>query len=62
MVKLVPDALVEKVAIIEKRSSLAAAIRKRYDGILDRVSLYAPIRTDEPEDRWRDFVRAFRAA
>jgi len=32
MVKLVPDELVEEVAIIEKRSSLAAAIRKRYDG------------------------------
>jgi probable F420-dependent oxidoreductase len=62
MVKLVPDALVERVAVIEKRSSLAAAIRKRYDGILDRVSLYAPIRPDEPEDRWRDFVGAFRAA
>ena len=38
-----------------------AAIRRRYDGLLDRVSLYFSIRSEEPEESWKTFVRDFRS-
>jgi hypothetical protein len=37
-------------------------IQRRYAGILDRVSLYFPIRAEEPEEAWRSFATAFRDA
>ena len=59
MAKLVPDDLVSAIGVIEKPSTLPKAIRDRYDGILDRVSLYFPIRADDSESAWRKFVTAF---
>ena len=61
MPKLVPDSLLEEIAVVAKPAALAAAIRRRYEGLLHRVSLYFPIRAGEPEDAWRSFVTAFRA-
>jgi len=61
MVKLVPDSVVETIGIVAKPSELAAAIRRRYDGILNRVSLYFPIRAEEPEEAWKTFATAFRS-
>ena len=60
MAKLVPDDLVEAVAVVAKPSELPKAIHARYDGILDRVSLYFPIRAGEPEEGWKTFAAAFR--
>ena len=62
MPKLIPDALLEQIAVIAKPKDLAAAIRRRYDGVLDRVSLYFPIRASDGEETWKSFVSAFRAA
>jgi probable F420-dependent oxidoreductase len=63
MPKLVPDALVEEVAVIARPSELPQAIRRRYEGLLHRVSLYFPIRTgDSEEQSWRTFVSAFRGS
>jgi probable F420-dependent oxidoreductase len=61
MPKLIPDSLVETVGVIAKPAELPKAIHQRYDGILDRVSLYFPIRAEEPETAWREFAAAFRA-
>lgn len=60
MAKLVPDALLEEIAIVAKPSDLPAALHKRYDGLLHRVSLYFPLAPLEDEARWRSFVQAFR--
>ena len=60
--KLVPDALVEQIAVIAKPTELATAINRRYAGVLDRVSLYFPIRAEETEEAWRSFATAFRDA
>ena len=62
MPKLVPDALMEEVAVTASPSELPAKLRQRYEGVLQRVSLYFPIPTDAPEGKWRAFVAAFRAA
>ncbi len=62
MPKLVSDALLEQIAIVAKPGDLAAVLRRRYDGVLQRVSLYFPIPAGESEDAWRDFASQFRAA
>jgi hypothetical protein len=46
--------------VIEKPSALPKAIRERYAGILDRVSLYFPIRAEDSEGAWQAFAKAFR--
>jgi len=61
MPKLVTDAIVDTVAIVAKPTDLARKIRERYDGLLDRVSLYFPIRNAEAaEETWKTFVADFR--
>jgi probable F420-dependent oxidoreductase len=60
MARLVPDSLLDAVAIAAAPSQLGATLRARYDGVLDRVSLYFPIRERESDGRWRAFVDGFR--
>jgi len=62
MPKLVPDALMEEIAVVASSSELPAKLRQRYEGVLQRVSLYAPIPEGAPEAAWQQFVTAFRAA
>jgi hypothetical protein len=62
MPKLVPDALLEAVAVVATPSELPVRLRQCYEGVLQRVSLYFPIPAAAPEDEWRQFVDAFRAA
>lgn len=61
MPKRVPDALVELIAVVAKPSELARALRQRYDGVLDRISLYFPFLAEESPTDWKAFVDAFRA-
>lgn len=62
MPRLVPDALMEEVAISASPAQLPGKLRQRYAGILHRLSLYFPIPAAAPDAVWRDFVDAFRAA
>ena len=62
MPRLVPDALLEEVAVVAPPAGVPAALRRRGEGLLDRVSLYFPIPEGAPEAKWRGFVDAFRAA
>ena len=62
MAKLVPDSLMDAVAISAEPSKLGAALRQRYEGVFDRVSLYFPIKTTEGDARWQQFTQSFKAA
>ena len=62
MPELVPDALVEEVAVIAAPSELPARLAERYRGLLDRVSLYFPIPAGDPDSVWATFVERFRKA
>lgn len=62
MPKLVPDSLLEEVAVIASSSALPVQLRQRYQGLLQRVSLYFPMPQGAPEVEWKQFVEAFRAA
>ena len=62
MAKLVPDSLVDAIAIAAPVEKLGAALRERYEGVFDRVSLYFPIKDGETDARWRQFTETFKAA
>lgn len=62
MQKLVPDELVEQVAVVASPQELPTKLRQRYEGVLDRVSLYFPLAKDAQESEWRAFVQAFKQA
>ena len=62
MPPLIPDALLEEVAITGSPNEIPRKLRERYEGILDRVSLYFPLPANASEAQWRGFVRAFHAA
>lgn len=62
MPKLVPDALMEAFAIQGDTDDLPRKMFERYDGILQRVSLYFPLSGTVSEAQWKAFVDRFRAA
>lgn len=62
MPKLVPDELLEQIAVVATPTQLPRKLRQRYAGILQRVSLYFPIAATEPETKWQQFAAAFRSA
>ncbi len=61
MPKLVPDELLEQVAVVASPAQLPTKLRQRYEGVLQRVSLYFPISATEPEEKWQQFAAAFRS-
>ncbi len=60
MAKLVPDSLMDAVAISAPPGDLGRALRQRYDGVLDRVSLYFPIQAEDADASWKRFVQTFK--
>ena len=62
MPRLVPDALMDEVAVAARPAELPVKLRRRYRGLLQRVGLYFPIPHEAPEATWKSFVDAFRAA
>jgi hypothetical protein len=56
MPKLVPDALFDQIAVVAPTNELGTVLRERYEGVLDRVSLYFPLPQGAPQDQWKGFV------
>lgn len=59
MPALVSDELLHAVAIVAPLEEIPAHIHARYDGVLERVSLYLPFLIDEA-DKWRAWAHAFK--
>ncbi len=60
---LVPDDLLEACSVAGKPDEIASLMRTRYEGgLMQRTALYFSMDKDAPEDKWRKFVAAFRAA
>lgn len=62
MGRRVPDDLLEAVAVVAPPGELAAKLRQRYEGVLHRLSIYAPVPEGASEAEWQQFIAAFRAA
>ena len=56
MPTLITEEMLEIFATIASRGELAAAMKERYAGIADRITLYLPYLPGERDDFWRRFV------
>ena len=55
-------AALNEVAVVAPPAGIPGALRRRYEGLLDRVSLYFPFPDGTPESDGKRFVDSFRAA
>ena len=62
MVKLITDDMVQLFATVASPAKLPQALHARYDGLLDRISLYLPIAGETQSSDWSGFMKAFRKA
>ena len=60
MAREISDEMLDEFAIIGTYAELAAKIHKKYDGVIDRLSLYdcVPTPAEEEEKEWRRLVKA----
>ncbi len=60
MPMLITDEMLEEfVTYADSPADLPAALKKRYEGIVDRITIYTPFVPGEKDDFWREMVRAF---
>ncbi len=60
MAALVTPGMVEAFAIVGSWDELAERLRERYEGVLDRVSVYRPFGDPADEPRWAQLVASLR--
>jgi hypothetical protein len=56
---LISEEMLSAFAVIAAPNDLASALKARYQGIADRLTLYLPFIPGERDDFWRDLVQAF---
>ena len=59
MASEITDEMLDVFAVTARWDDVAAKVKARYDGLLDRVALYLPFRPGADNERWRSIVRAF---
>jgi probable F420-dependent oxidoreductase len=59
MASEITDEMLDVYAVTARWDDVAAKVKSRYDGILDRVALYLPFRPEADGERWRRIVHAF---
>ncbi len=62
MFRKLPDVLLNEVAVAAPPSQIGEVLRQRYEGLIERVSLYFPIPPADGMESWRDVVTAFHEA
>jgi probable F420-dependent oxidoreductase len=62
MSKEISDEMLDEFSLSGAPDEVAAKIKTRYAGLLDRVSSYFPPVPGKDDERWRKIVREFRAA
>lgn len=62
MSELISDEMLRTFAVVAPEQELGAALRERYAGLADRLSLYLPFSPGERDAFWRRLVEELRAA
>ena len=57
MPMLITDAMLNEFAIVTEENKLADELKKRYDGIADRLTLYTPFVPGERDEWWKGLTR-----
>ncbi len=58
---LLPDALLDEIVVFATPAELGARLRARYDGVLDRISLYSTLGGEGSFSQWPALVAAIHA-
>ena len=59
MPMLITDEILSEFCLITEENRLADELKKRYDGIADRLALYIPFVAGEKDEWWTRLVRSF---
>ncbi len=60
MPALIDDEMLDTFAISAPSGGLAEALKQRYQGLVDRLSIYRPFVPDEEDEFWKELVSALR--
>jgi probable F420-dependent oxidoreductase len=60
MPMLITDEMLSEFAVVTENSKLADELKKRYEGIADRLTLYTPFAPGEMDEWWRGLAEGFR--
>ncbi len=58
MPALIDDTILPTLAVVADPSDLAAALRKRYTGLADRLTLYLPFIPGEHDAFWQHLTKS----
>lgn len=56
----ITDEMLEHFCIMTTPHNLAQAIKARYTGLLDRITLYTPFEPEQDIEKWKALVKAFK--
>ncbi len=59
MPALITDEMLSEFCLVTEEESLAAELKRRYEGIADRLALYVPFVPGERDEWWRRLVKNF---
>jgi len=59
MPMLITDEMLGEFCLVTKQETLAADLKKRYDGIADRLALYSPFLPGERDEWWMELAGKF---
>ncbi len=59
MPMLITDEMLHEFCLVTTQENLADDLKKRYEGIADRITLYTPFVPKEKDDWWRKLAKAF---
>ncbi|MBV5346740.1 LLM class F420-dependent oxidoreductase, partial [bacterium] len=59
MPMLITDEMLHEFCLVTTQENLATDLKKRYDGIADRLTLYTPFVPKEKDEWWRELAKAF---
>jgi probable F420-dependent oxidoreductase len=61
MPMLITDEMLNEFCLVTTQEKLADDLKKRFEGIADRITLYTPFVPKEKDDWWRGLARAFKS-
>jgi hypothetical protein len=59
MPMLITDEMLNEFAVVTDEDKLADELKKRYEGIADRLTLYTPFVSGERDEWWRGLCKSF---
>jgi hypothetical protein len=58
MPMLITDEILNEFCLVTEENAVAEDLKKRYDGIADRLALYTPFIPGEKDEWWRGLTKA----